>query len=78
MKKLNTWENTDICSDKYKLATTLYLLLMQSHAYRILIDCGIVAPGYGKYVVDVLDATSKSVLSMLRTTAQLNGAATNY
>ena len=30
---------------------------MLSHAYNIVIDNGVGAPGYGKYVVDGLNAT---------------------
>ena len=50
---------------------------MLSHAYNIAIDCGVGAHGHGKYVVDGLNANEKSFLTMLMTTVQLPGTATN-
>ena len=50
---------------------------MLYYAYKIVIDCGIRAPGHGKYVVDGLSATDKGFISMLMTTVQISDAATN-
>ena len=50
---------------------------MLSHAYNIAIDCGVGAPINFKDVVDGLNVTEKMVLTILMTTVQLSGAATN-
>ena len=51
---------------------------MFSHSYNILIDCGVGAPGYDKYVVDGLNDTNKRFLAMLMTNVQLTGETTKY
>ena len=61
-KKITIWENTDGRADKYTCANKLYLLSMLSHAYKIVIDHGVISPGNGKYVVYGLNATYKSFL----------------
>ena len=43
--------------------------------YKVLIDRGVGAPVYGREVVDGLNATDKSFLSMIMTTVQLPGSA---
>ena len=50
---------------------------MLSHAYSILIDFCVGAPGQGKDVVDGLNATDKRFLTLLMTTVRLNSAATD-
>ena len=68
---MNTiWGNIDGCEDQYRCATQLYLLSILEHAYNIIIDCGIIAPGYGREVVDGLNDTDKLLLSMLMTIVQ--------
>ena len=47
---------------------------MLAHACNIIIDRGVGAPGHGREVVDVLNATDKKYISMLMTTVQLPGA----
>ena len=41
------WENTDSCAEQYRCASALYLILVMSQTYSIIIDRGISAPGYG-------------------------------
>ena len=50
---------------------------MLYYAYKIVIDCGIRAPGHGKYVVDGLKNTEKGFFTMLTTNVQLSSASTN-
>ena len=47
------------------------------HTQVIIIDCGVGAPGHGKYVVDGLNTTNKSYLSMLMKTVKLPNDAKN-
>ena len=42
-----------------------------SHAYNIIIYCGVVSPGHGTEVVDGLNDTDKRFLSMLMKNVQL-------
>ena len=53
------------------------ILSMLSHAYNILIDRGVEAPGHGNYVVDGLKANERRFFSMLMKTVQLTGTTTN-
>ena len=57
--KSNIWQNTGGCADKYRCATALYLSLIFSHAYNILIDCGVESLGNDKDVVVGLNTTDK-------------------
>ena len=50
---------------------------MLSHAYNISIDPGVGAPRHGKYVEYGLNATGNIFLTMLMTTVQIPGPATN-
>ena len=50
---------------------------MLSHKYNITIGRGVVTPGHGKDIVYGLNATDKIFLTMLMTTVQIPGAATN-
>ena len=78
LTKNNTiWDNTDGCAEKYICATEIYLLSMLSHAYTIVIDSVIVAPGHGEYFVDFLNATYKRFVTMFMKTVQLPGESTN-
>ena len=61
-KKSTIWENTDGCAEQYKCTTALYLLSILSHAYNIVIDSGVGAPGHGKDIVDGLNAADKRFL----------------
>ena len=47
---------------------------MLAHAYNIIIDRGVGAPGHGREVVDGLNDTEKRLLSILITTVQMTGA----
>ena len=76
-KKSTIWYNIDGCSKQYICAAVLYLLSILSHAYNILIDIGVGAPGHGKYLVYGLKATDKRFIAMLMKTVKLPGAATN-
>ena len=62
--------------EQYIFPTELYLLSMLSHAYNIVIDHVVGAPGHGNYFVDGLNATN-NFLKMLMKTVKLTGAATN-
>ena len=44
------------------------------HAYSIIIDCGVEAPGHGREVVDGFNATEKRLILMLMTTVKRPGA----
>ena len=77
IKKSPIWENIDGCAEQYICATALYLLSMLSHKYNITIGRGVVTPGHGKDIVYGLNATDKIFLTMLMTTVQIPGAATN-
>ena len=66
-------ENTDVCADQYCFTTALYLLLIFSHAYNIIIDRGGVAPEHGIEVVDDFNSTDKNILSVLTTTVKIPG-----
>ena len=45
---IRIWKNKDVYADKYKCVTALYLLSMLAHAYNIIIDNGVGAPGHGR------------------------------
>ena len=47
------------CAEQYICATALYLLSMLAHAYNIIIDRGVVAPGHGREFVHGLNNTEK-------------------
>ena len=59
------WENTNGCAEQYICATELYVMSILDHAYYIIIDQGVGAPGHGQDVVDGLNATGKRSISML-------------
>ena len=53
------------------------LLPILSHAYKVVIDIDVGAPGHEKHVVDSLNASDNVFLIMLMKTVPLPGAATN-
>ena len=53
----NICGNTDGCAEQYQCMNVLYSLSMLSHVYNIIIDRGVGASGYGREVVDGLNAT---------------------
>ena len=59
------WGNTDGCTEHYIYETTLYLISMLSQEFYVIISRGIIAPGYGREVVHVLNAIDKSFLLQL-------------
>ena len=67
------WENTDVCADKYRCASTLYLMSFMLQCYSVIIDRGISAPLHGKEVVDVLNVIDKRYIYQLMSNAQLHG-----
>ena len=71
----NVWENTDGCTNQYRCATVLYLLLVLAHAYNIIIYHGAGSPGHIREVFYDLNYTNKWFLSMLMTTLKLPSAA---
>ena len=56
---ITLWENNDRCVQQYRCATALYLLSMLEHAYNIIINRVVGAPGYGRQVVDGLNDTQQ-------------------
>ena len=69
------WVNNDGCAEQYICATSLYILSMFLHASNIMIGSGVVEPGNGREVLDGLNATDKSFLSILITTVKMPDAA---
>ena len=67
------WENTDVCADQYRCASTLYLLSVMLQFYSIIVDHGISAPGHGKEAVDGMNAIYKSYIYQLMSNVQLAG-----
>ena len=43
---ITIWENTDGCAYHYRCATKVYMMSMFSHAFSIITDRGISAPGH--------------------------------
>ena len=68
------WQNKDGCAKHYICATELYLISMLSQDFYVIIERGISAPGYGRQLADVLNATVKRFLLQLISTVQLPGA----
>ena len=50
---------------------------MLSRVYKIIIGCGVGAPGHGKYAVYDLNTNNKRFIKMLTTNVQLAGESTN-
>ena len=50
------------------------LLLVLAHAYNSIIDRGVGAPGYGRYVIDGLNVAYKKDLSILMSKVTLVGS----
>ena len=69
------WVNMDGCAEQIICATGLYLLSMLAHAYNIIIDCGVGAPGHVREVVYGLNDNYKRLISMLMKTVQMTRAA---
>eukprot|EP00957_Ditylum_brightwellii_P005436 415909-Ditylum_brightwellii.AAC.1 len=55
-------EKTYGCSKQYRSASSLYLISTISMKYVIVIDCAVGAPGYGKDLVDGLNAVDRRCL----------------
>ena len=71
---INIWVSTHSCAEKCHSKTALYVLSILSHAYKIIIDSGVGAPGHVREVVYGLNNIYKRFLSMLNTTVQMPGA----
>ena len=65
---INIRENTDDCGEQYLCKTTLYLLSILAHAYNIIFDHGVRAPGHVREVIYGLNDTNKCFVSMLNKT----------
>ena len=59
---ITIWNNADSCAEQYFYMNRLYLLSMLEHAYNIIFDRDVGAPGHGREVVDGLTDT-KNVFS---------------
>ena len=68
------WENNDGCAKQYICASEFYLMSVMSQCYSVIIDRGISAPGYGKQVVDGLNAVDKRYIYQLMSIFQLPGS----
>ena len=68
------WENTDGCAEQYRCASALYLMSVISQTSSLIIDWGISAPGYGKEVVDGINAVNKRYIYQLMSKVQLPGS----
>ena len=53
------WEDTYGCAKQYMCALAIYLMIVLSSSYGIIIDSAINAPVYGNNVVDGLNETYK-------------------
>ena len=62
------------CVEQYRRATTLYLLPILAHAYDVIIDHFIGAPGHDRDVVDSLNATGKRFISISMANVKFPGA----
>ena len=72
MSSLSTiWENTDGCAEQYICASSLYLMSVILQCYSVIIDRGIIAPVYGKEVVDGINAIDKSYIYQLVSNVKL-------
>ena len=71
---ITIWKDIYGFSKKYICATELYLLQMLAYAYNIIIYRGVGAPGHGRDVLDSLNTTAISPLSMLMSKTQLFGS----
>ena len=68
------WENTDGCSKQYRCASALYLMSVLSQCYSIIMNRSTSEPGYGKEVVDGLNAVDKQYIYQLTSTVKLHGS----
>ena len=66
-------ENTDDCIVQYQFDSALYLISFMSQCYYIIIVLGIITPGYGKEVVDGLNAVDNPYIYQLMFIVQLPG-----
>ena len=60
--KSTIWEHTDGCTKQYRCAKALYLLSSLAAEFQVAIDRQVDAPGYGKVVVDALNAQDEVYL----------------
>ena len=56
------WEDNDGCDKQYMCALVIYLMVVLSYSYSIIMDNAINEPGHGNNVVDGINATSKIYL----------------
>ena len=56
------WEDTDGCAKKYRCDLAIILMTVLSYLYGIIMNHVNNAPGHGKNVVDVINATEKYYL----------------
>ena len=59
--KCNIWESTNGCCKQYRCDVSLNFSLLLSN-FSITIDRMIGTPGYGKYIVDAINACDKRYL----------------
>ena len=58
------WDNKYGCTENYRCATALFLLLMLSQDYNIIIDNGVSILGHDRDVVDELNATNNRLFTI--------------
>ena len=68
--------NTDGCTEQYRCAPALYLMPYMLQCYSVIIYHGISAQGYGKEVVDGLNAIDKRSIYKFMSNFQLPASKT--
>ena len=59
---INIQGNTDGSTEQYHRANAVYLSSMLAHAYNIIIDCSVGAPGHGREVVGGFNDKDKRLI----------------
>ena len=67
------WENTDVCEEQYRYASSLYLVSVLSQHHSIIFDWGISASGNVKKVVDGLNVIENCYMYQLMFTVKIPG-----
>ena len=55
------WEDTNGCAKQYKCALAIYLMIVLSSSYGIIMDHEINAPRHGKNFVDGINVTENVI-----------------
>ena len=66
-------ENTDVCAEKYRYSSAIYLMSVMFQCYWVHIDQGISAPGHGKDVLYGLNDDDKRYIYHLMSNGHILG-----